>query len=78
MLVKRRWIEIGLVAVLALLWLNWRILRNLWISLRGVLYFPVWFATHPAAWYILAPIAVLVVAMFAVAFALDAWKAVRR
>ena len=48
---------------------------NLWVGLRGILSLPVYLVLHPGEWlYILVPIAVLVILMFAIAVLRSFWQ----
>lgn len=73
----RRWIEIVVLFVIACVWLNWHILRNLAISLVGIIYFPI-YLIKSGNWRIFVPVVALGVLMIVVAVVHDLWKGIRQ
>lgn len=70
---RRHWIELTVIVVLVLLWLDWRIIRNLAMGLLAFLHLPV-YLIQSGNWRIFLPVVALGILMMAVAVGIDLWK----
>ena len=72
---RRRWIELVVIVLLVLLWLDWHMLRNLAMGLIAFLGLPV-YLVESGNWRIFAPAIALGVVMMALAVGVDLWKGI--
>jgi hypothetical protein len=70
---RRRWIELVLLILVILLWLDWRAVRNLAMGVVAFLGLPV-YLVESGNWRIFLPVVALGLLMMAVAVGVDLWK----
>jgi hypothetical protein len=70
---RSRCIELAVIVLLLLLWLDWRMVRNLAMGLLAFLHLPI-YLIESGNWRIFLPVLALAALMMAVAVGIDLWK----
>jgi hypothetical protein len=73
----KRWIELALVALLILAWLDWRILRNWFVALVAIVHFPA-YLIESGNWRVFVPVLLFAAVIVLTGLLLDAVKGTKR